>query len=825
MANTKKEFPIIKDYNKLQTTQDQSYVYTDKRTKKKDFDWQILNLQPLTIKQKVKIESLVRGVTNDKIVFSSNIIKKNARRREKRIIVLTDYRIITIGKRRNSIKNRICRNGHLYDLKRVEYQSDVHIKFIFQNFQLNAFMKETEALFEILQTKLELITKNFLQYEKPSIYNLKENDSMVNILQKIRSIERKQTKTNKSLDYEFVNLNYDYFQQFYKSWCSYYDTPVNPRFNRYLTNSTTAKSQSTVFDLCRYSQLDTTGEPKHNDENDHSNLTNQNNQKNQSNIKNKSKSKSKRKRKSNKQTTVHYRPIINSLKNNNFFTDLNFQNCNLKSNYRRLIKILGTTTKVESLNLSNINVNERHDKLGKLFLANNIFQARLQHLDLSNNRLNCKNEATFARGLGEMTNLTKLNLSSTSMNSNLLNSVLDQLPKLTKLCDLNLSNVKFTKENSNKLFRIVFTSLQFLNNTNSKSAQTQLQIKNLYLSNTNVHLKSLPQTPKSSCAITELHLDQNTFDKKDQWQLSEFLNNTQSLKYLDVSASCKQSQYFALILKSILGNDKLQNFRLLANNNSLGKEISGKILDAFQNNKNSNSLIELRLNKNKFGAIGLSNILRACSLSNSLQKISVSMNILKGKDTLLLKEQFVNLFTNLKSLTDFQMSGKPNSKYWLGDKSQILFKDFPICNNLQVFDISSNKIGELAQQELSNLFPTKLPSLKYIYIDNNNWTLSSLKIFSKQISLNNSSNLLGNWPTNDADLLLSQCKKSMKKSIKKYLKKYKNDFSTTLNSNDNDNDNNNDNDNDDGNGIVNDNVNGNDNVNDNGDGEDNGIEI
>ncbi|KAJ6246674.1 leucine-rich repeat [Anaeramoeba flamelloides] len=784
------------------------------KTKKKI---QISKLAPLSIKQRLSVELLVQKSTEEKVLLASRIFKKkNVSKFEKRILVLTKNRIITIGKRRNSIKKRICRNGHLYDLKQIEYYNSHHIRFIFRKFRIDAYTGEAEKYKGKIQKILSIITRNFPQNKKPTVFdfseNKKKNSQLVSSgLEDTKSqsskeedifLFRNETKSNvfedldqKKNSQEEINLDeiqdyvivdcenakdegeyedededeednenkfqseyeyeYEYenekenelknsgvrsLERIYDSWCSYYNVCKNTEFLNILRKL----NNSTALDLSKLNKA-----------------------KDEKESKNPNISKNKKKN----SVPIHYKPIIVSLQHDDYFTDLNLSNCNLKSNFEEFIQVLDGNKKITKLNLSNtgISVGGGFEKLGRVLLQNENLQHNLIDLDLSNNKMNLKADSEIYKGLKKLINLRFLKLAAVSTNSKTLNGMIELIPTFRELQLLDFSHNKFSSLNSEKLINVLSEC--------SKTIGSKL--RSLLLENTSIDLSLLSEYLKKQEKLQILHLQDNNFLKKDLWSLSETLQNLKGLKKLDISGSCTQSQYFPIILNSILMNGALRNFELIGDRNGLGAKGGLKIYQIFELNQESNSLAELSLDANQLRPAGVAHVLKACSLSRSLERISISNNILKGKGSVELYEQFVQLLTNLQTLTHFICKGNPNTKHYLGNNFLTVLKNFPLCKKLEVLDLSSNNLSDLATREFSNILINKLPALKEFFFDNNGWSLSSLKMLALNISNvdnNKAGNLIGNWPTNDANLLVLNSKKKSSKPVRQFLSQFKETF-------------------------------------------------
>ncbi|KAJ6238624.1 leucine-rich repeat [Anaeramoeba flamelloides] len=136
----KKQRKIEKKKRKLQ-----------RKTKKIDFS----QLKDLSIEERTIIEGMVDESINEKVLLVKSILKKKSFKKiEKRILVLTLFRVLTIGKRKKSLKKKICRNGHLYDLKKIDYFDKTHFKLQFKDFLIDVY--HPKAL-----TFLDTIKRNY----------------------------------------------------------------------------------------------------------------------------------------------------------------------------------------------------------------------------------------------------------------------------------------------------------------------------------------------------------------------------------------------------------------------------------------------------------------------------------------------------------------------------------------------------------------------------------------------------------------------------------------------------------------------------------------
>ncbi|KAJ6250642.1 leucine-rich repeat [Anaeramoeba flamelloides] len=187
---------------------------------------QTASCRKITLEEKSFINELMESL-GEEIKSMAWIRKRKTRdkkliRIEDRILVISKYRIITVGKRKGSIKKRICRSGHLFDLTKIIRHeighSDDLLTTIFQNYNP--------------------IIEGF-----PDKYLLKfEGDS--------QSFEELSEKPTNTLGKGFVNT--------YKAWCNYFKVEACEKMidrirNNILNNED--KSQQKILNLSFMSEL------------------------------------------------------------------------------------------------------------------------------------------------------------------------------------------------------------------------------------------------------------------------------------------------------------------------------------------------------------------------------------------------------------------------------------------------------------------------------------------------------------------------------------------------------------------------------------------
>ncbi|KAJ3425039.1 leucine-rich repeat isoform f [Anaeramoeba flamelloides] len=132
LAEEKKTTKLLK---KQQKKQQKKHRKRQRKTKKIDFT----ELPKLTIEERTHIEGIVESAGEQALLAENILKKKSFKKIEHRVLVLTKYRIITIGKRKKSLKKKICRNGHLFNLKKIEFFDDTHFKIHFKDFLIDIY--------------------------------------------------------------------------------------------------------------------------------------------------------------------------------------------------------------------------------------------------------------------------------------------------------------------------------------------------------------------------------------------------------------------------------------------------------------------------------------------------------------------------------------------------------------------------------------------------------------------------------------------------------------------------------------------------------------
>ncbi|KAJ3450562.1 leucine-rich repeat isoform f [Anaeramoeba flamelloides] len=851
----KKQRKIEKKKRKLQ-----------KKTKKIDLS----QLKDLTIEERTVIEGMVDDAINENVLLVQNILKKKSFKKiEKRIFVLTLFRVLTIGKRKKSLKKKVCRNGHLYDLKKIEYFDKTHFKLQFKDFLIDVHHPKALSILETIKTNYSRISiglpnTNLCIFEDFSILasgnslsligSGEENSSKIDLNQKntlfvqkiqtasISESENKsdfeeetqtQTKTNEQVEQtqnqesndqsekeqedqekteqenkkeeetqekeekqkeeeqsdsleikeeltfgskmnlkkvksenEKLNLkghelpkleNKTYFRQNmnkdemlrahtvdcvtnlnktssiwnlqsihkktkyqgngfseqYKAWCSYYKTPISKAFLKFVKNEcyeNKNKGKRKMLDLSNFRRIDLYMD-----------------------------------------NSIDIYPIVAALKHNDYFTKFRLSNIYRKDPITLMSEVLEFNSSLTEMTLSGLESSEGFGKLGKAIRKNPDLHLTL--IDLSGNKIQSKEAKNLAHGLSCLQYLETLNLSFCNLSESSVATILLNLLACKNIKYLSLSGNKFGKKGAELLNQVILKN----------------QLKVLMLDFTGIDFRYISSSLVKS-KIEVLSLIGNKFNKEAFWCLAETFKVVSSVKKLDISNATLTHNYFPLLLDSILLNDKLKNFSLSASGNQFGPDICHKILEVFETNTESESLEELILDNNEFASEGINLIFKCAAMSKSLKKLSISRNILKGKDIELIEQSFIDFLTNSICLTHFRCKG--NEKYHLGKDFCDVFKKIEKTKVFHVLDLSGNNFTNEGLNIISNcLFQNKL-LVHSLFIDNNGWDLSSFENFSNAVQKNHSL-VTPLWPEKDSTSILTSSSKKSSKSVKTHISKMK----------------------------------------------------
>ncbi|KAJ3450170.1 leucine-rich repeat isoform f [Anaeramoeba flamelloides] len=375
----------------------------------------------ITLEERSFLNELMESI-GEEIKSMAWIRKRKTRdkkliRIEDRLIVVSKYRIITVGKRKGSIKKKVCRSGHLFDLKKIIRHEIGHIELFFKNFQIDILSDQSDDLLTTIFQNYHPIIEGF-----PDKSLLKfEGD-----FQRFEEILEKPTNT---LGKGFVDT--------YKAWCNYFkveacEKMIDRIHNNILSNED--KSQQKILNLSFMSEL-----PKEMRED------------------------------------KVIQPIAASLMHNLHFDEIYISALNWSKAVTIFSAAIGSSKMIKKITFSGLRITDGIKLLG-IALTNP--KLPLEYIDLSNNSVSDKEMKHLTNGLENMkSGLKHLNFSNNSLNSDSISRLLTALKnnvKHSKIQFLDLSNNKFHRSGSLQLEL-------FLRAIKTKMRLTHLNLSKCYL--------------------------------------------------------------------------------------------------------------------------------------------------------------------------------------------------------------------------------------------------------------------------------------------------------------------------------------------------------
>ncbi|KAJ3448245.1 leucine-rich repeat isoform f [Anaeramoeba flamelloides] len=316
---------------------------------------------------------------------------KKLLRIEDRILVISKYRIFTVGKRKGSLKKKICRSAHLFEITKIIRHEINHIELIFKNFQI-----------DILSEKCDDLVTKILQNYRPIIEGFPD-ESLLKFEGESEKFEKLLKKPTKSIGKGFVET--------YKAWCNCFQMKVNQILLDLISENILQnedKSQQKILNLSFMSEL-----PKEMREG------------------------------------KAIKPLVATLMHNRHFEEIYISGVNWKQATSAFSTAIGCTKTIKKVTFSDLKICDGFKSFGPA-LTNPL--SPLEYLDLSNNLISGKEMKHFAKGLENMkTGLKYLNLSNNSLNSDSITKLLSGLKNNSrhlKIEHLDLSNNKFQRSGS-----------------------------------------------------------------------------------------------------------------------------------------------------------------------------------------------------------------------------------------------------------------------------------------------------------------------------------------------------------------------------------------
>ncbi|KAJ5067554.1 hypothetical protein M0811_03014 [Anaeramoeba ignava] len=700
----------------------------------------------VTDKIKSTISNLLPG---EKIQFLEWITKQKAKNKvEDRLVVLTSYRVITFGKRKTSIKAKICRNGHLFDLKELTSFDDKKLKAVFKDFEL-----------EITSEKANEITETILKnYLKISLGIPEEHYLKFSCIPEGRlgpfDIETSQA---------------DGFLDAYNAWSNYYSTPPNSEFINFVQKeilSGNDEEKKRIFDLTGLKNLDKFAQEQNNS----------------------------------------IAAIFAALRYNPFFNQLIVRNVAKRDIISLASMTISWNCNLTKITLSGTNTSEGFEKFGESLQQNK--KLPLTHLDLSINKIPENKMESFTNGIRSMqTGLVYLDLSFCQLSGKSISMLFEALTKNHRhrtISYLNLSHNNFGKigtEGFNKWMQstqmesVLATlnlsncsldigvaalsiakncsglSLQFLNLSENRfekrtyisvatmlketktlkeldltrtkiSSENCADILNEILSNKSIKNFSLKlggndigfqgakclakviDSHPDSDSLDEIILDDNKFKAEGLALVSESLSKLVLLKKVSLSRNIVKAKNTVKILEplsKLFQKANLQYLRIKGNDkNFLGPEIE----KVFQNSTGRTNLIALDISGNHLGEKPLKALATMISQSNCQIQTLIfdenNTNIVSLQDFIWAFDSNPNLFDVRWPKNDFnRFKSSANKK-----ESQNIKKDLKSMKKKFIEGNAKNNKG---------IQPISI-SIDYELILNNDWnTIHSIHIANDSV--------------------------------------------------------------------------------------------
>ncbi|KAJ3440580.1 leucine-rich repeat isoform f [Anaeramoeba flamelloides] len=316
---------------------------------------------------------------------------KKLLRIEDRILVVSKYRIFTVGKRKGSLKKKICRSAHLFEITKIIRHKMSHIELIFKNFKIDILSEKSDDLVTTILQNYQVIIEGF-----PDESLLKfEGDS-----EKFEELLKKPTN---SLGKGFVET--------YKAWCNCFQMKANQFLIDQISENilqNEEKAEQKRLDLSFLSRF-----PKE------------------------------------MRGGKAIKPLVAALMHNQHFEEIYISTLNWKQAASVFSTAIGCTKKIKKVTFSDLGICDGFKSFGPA-LKNPLLP--LEYLDLSNNSISEKEMKHLAKGLENMeTGIKHLNLSNNSLNSDSITKLLDALKNNNhhlKIEHLDLSNNKFQRSGS-----------------------------------------------------------------------------------------------------------------------------------------------------------------------------------------------------------------------------------------------------------------------------------------------------------------------------------------------------------------------------------------
>ncbi|KAJ3436485.1 leucine-rich repeat [Anaeramoeba flamelloides] len=625
--------------------------------------------EKVTEKQLKKIK---KALKSDVLIACWVWKSNNKKKKEKRIIAVSEFRVVTFGKRKTGIKNKVLRNGHLFELKKLKSFDNKHLKLEFNEFVFDFFSDRADDFAKIILKNYLKTSVGFPQ-EEFLVFECEPQDRLTG--------------------FEIEESPGQGFIETYRAYCDYFKTNVNQPIIDYLKQNILIFKNDSRKNKLVLSKFKGISQKENNN--------------------------------------LELKPFFFALKHNLHFKQVNICNVLNKEIFKQISETLTTNTKIEKLFLSNIGATEGFKAIGKSFVANSSLP--LEYIDFSLNKIP-ESEITngFAYGIENLgSGLVELDLSYSQLTPKSINRIFNALSinnKHLKLEYLNLSGSNFSKvgsiafqkwaektgQNNNckmLLFSGASLDLEIVCQSIAENFSNS-SLKYIDLSKTEINKRnyiSIATLIRETKTLKHLNISR-TGAKPEAIStiLTEILTNEKINGFCyNVSGNIIGIKGAPLIAES---------FAKSLESNSLEEFI---IDDCKLTFKGFNILFE-DTNKN------LLNI-------KSLKKLSISRNISKGKSALK-AIQSVNKIIKSKHLEYFRMRG--DEKNHIGKHFDTVFTTFNKNWTLKALDLRGNYMQQDALIKLLGILGSARKVIQKVYLDKNDNSLITIEMIKGLIAKN-----------------------------------------------------------------------------------------
>ena len=343
--------------------------------------------------------------------------------------------------------------------------------------------------------------------------------------------------------------------------------------------------------------------------------------------------------------------------------------------------------------ISNINITEKVAGDVAFVLS---CSTHLQELDISNNNLQASGAITLAKGLHNITTLTKFCISNNNITEKAAGDIAIFVSRNTQLQELDISNNNLQASDAITLAKglhniTTLTKFRISNNNITEEAAADIAFA---LSHSN-HLQ-------------ELDIRNNHLLSTGTIALAKGLHNITTLTKFCISNNNITEEAAADIAFALSHNNQLQELDI-SNNYLLS---AGTIMLA-KGLHNITTLIKLCISNNIITEEAAADIAFALSHNNQLQELDISNNYLLSAGTITLAKGLHDITTLIKLC----ISKNNITEEAAGDIASLLYHN----TKLEEFDIGFNELGSSGIKIIASVLQN-IKSLKILKINNNNFT-------------------------------------------------------------------------------------------------------